>query len=450
MIRIRLTQIEEKILILAFFNMLSQESAINELKETNYLNKLKTKSLVEIEQLIEQRELERLVGKYSDIVNLMEGVNFKSYYQKFLGYPFSTGTRITPNKVTLGRLLLVKQSNLQNIFMIDESMLEINFFYSMQILRFIFKSPDAPKRLIELSEWYIIWREIITIFLHKKGVKFITIFNENRFFKEIIINNNLTYYKYLKKKWSKEVDFFHAFFDAVFDYKSFIASSAENRFLLSQLMKTSVCPYCNRQYISVLKKEKRTTATFDHYKREATFPMLKISLFNLIPSCYACNSLFKGTKNGEHLYPWEDDDKGLRFSFEALDDTNPNFLLNYYSMNNCDDIQVVKIIVENERDEPKVDNSIRLFKLQDVYQTHNPYASTLLAKAFKYESGNYKKDIMDFLRGKKVLDDEKKIDEFLYGVQFDNDGEDKRDMNTLLYKMSNDLVKKVKHMVSLL
>lgn len=68
------------------------------------------------------------------------------------------------------------------------------------------------------------------------------------------------------------------------------------------------CPYCNRQYITSYIKEKKnnTTADLDHYYQKALFPLFSMSVFNFIPSCHVCNSLMKGDKYSETLYPFED------------------------------------------------------------------------------------------------------------------------------------------------
>ena len=56
------------------------------------------------------------------------------------------------------------------------------------------------------------------------------------------------------------------------------------------------CYYCNIDFINVFEsKEKKTKSvyTIDHIKSKSFHPHLALSLYNLIPSCYICNSKLK-------------------------------------------------------------------------------------------------------------------------------------------------------------
>lgn len=65
-----------------------------------------------------------------------------------------------------------------------------------------------------------------------------------------------------------------------------------------------VCYYCNRNYISnfTLVTSTKTTSTkptftLDHFYQKEKYPMLALSFYNLIPSCYTCNSTIKSKRN---------------------------------------------------------------------------------------------------------------------------------------------------------
>jgi len=57
------------------------------------------------------------------------------------------------------------------------------------------------------------------------------------------------------------------------------------------------CYFCNIDFINSFKTRKNETKngfTLDHFLDKATYPFLALSIYNLIPSCYVCNSKVKG------------------------------------------------------------------------------------------------------------------------------------------------------------
>ena len=70
----------------------------------------------------------------------------------------------------------------------------------------------------------------------------------------------------------------------------------------------SVCPYCNRQYVTNYESDndEKTSADLDHYYCKSRYPFLALSVYNFVPSCQICNTLFKGDKDfylEEHINP---------------------------------------------------------------------------------------------------------------------------------------------------
>lgn len=56
------------------------------------------------------------------------------------------------------------------------------------------------------------------------------------------------------------------------------------------------CYYCNIDFINIFKKTNKnllTGYTLDHIANKAKYPYLAISLYNLMPTCYICNSKLK-------------------------------------------------------------------------------------------------------------------------------------------------------------
>jgi len=114
----------------------------------------------------------------------------------------------------------------------------------------------------------------------------------------------------------------------IFDYPYFFhqAGTNENYFgiELAKALDTNVCVYCNREYISTITNvngKKIISPAFDHFLSQKEFPYLAISLFNLIPSCYSCNSQLKYEEEfnlSQYLYPYEACYEGLALFSASL------------------------------------------------------------------------------------------------------------------------------------
>lgn len=96
----------------------------------------------------------------------------------------------------------------------------------------------------------------------------------------------------------------------IFDYDQFSSKekSGWSAYKLCQQSRYSVCPYCNQAYaFTVMRGKKGFRPTLDHFFPKHKYPFLALSLYNLIPSCYICNSNLKGKIDfyeEEHLHPF--------------------------------------------------------------------------------------------------------------------------------------------------
>jgi len=76
------------------------------------------------------------------------------------------------------------------------------------------------------------------------------------------------------------------------------------------------CYFCNIEFINKFKSsadgEFKNGFTLDHYIDKATYPYLALSLYNLIPSCYTCNSKVKGIDEINNLSP-----SSVKFDFDT-------------------------------------------------------------------------------------------------------------------------------------
>lgn len=197
-------------------------------------------------------------------------------------------------------------------------------------------------------------------------------------------------------------------------------------------LEISVCPYCNREYIFKFEDTKtqnaRILATIDHFYSQKDYPFLALSFYNLIPSCSACNSKFKTTTNfheSEHLHPYEDDFNSLaKFHLKI---TKPSF---YYSVKGID-IE----LKANCGNDKKTKNTIKTFRLNDIYKEHSDIAIELIKKQHMY-SEEYLETLYKQYEGTLF-----KNFEHLKGIIFGNYISDDEIHKRPLAKLTKDILK---------
>ncbi|MDT3430720.1 hypothetical protein ROV94_07540 [Stenotrophomonas maltophilia] len=110
----------------------------------------------------------------------------------------------------------------------------------------------------------------------------------------------------------------------VFNYDAFSSIKPPNwgAYALCSASKYSMCPYCHQSFAHTLVPDGHGSfrPTLDHYYPKALYPYLALSVFNLVPSCYTCNSQLKGTKNfyeEVHVHPLEGCIDGVDFVLDV-------------------------------------------------------------------------------------------------------------------------------------
>lgn len=161
-----------------------------------------------------------------------------------------------------------------------------------------------------------------------------------------------------KSKQDKEILGF------IFDYPYFFhqTDTNENYFgiELAKVLDTNVCVYCNREYISTITDvngKKIISPAFDHFLSQKEFPYLAISLFNLIPSCYSCNSQLKHDEEfnlSQYLYPYEACYEGLALFSASL---KKSLLANHIPSDEIIKIADIEISLES----PTINKDVRIF-----------------------------------------------------------------------------------------
>jgi len=126
--------------------------------------------------------------------------------------------------------------------------------------------------------------------------------------------------------------------------------------------------------------------TLDHFIGKAKTPLVALSLYNFVPSCYVCNSKFKGSK--DIIYKLDDAflcATSTNFSFQ--DDVKFQLFYNNSRLmiRNEKDFEVR--LVPNRKHEEYM-KFIRIFKLNSRYRVHKQDALDLILKHRSYRSSN--------------------------------------------------------------
>lgn len=113
----------------------------------------------------------------------------------------------------------------------------------------------------------------------------------------------------------------------VFDYGAFSgwAHSGWNAYGLVDEHKLRICPYCHTSHLNYhVHGSKDMRPPLDHFYPRSRYPYLGTSLYNLIPSCYQCNSSIKGAENPlvkALTHPFEIGKKPVKFRLRLADGT---------------------------------------------------------------------------------------------------------------------------------
>jgi hypothetical protein len=190
---------------------------------------------------------------------------------------------------------------------------------------------------------------------------------------------------------NKQVKVMHPLLESIFNYEHLsigIKDSQGNEysaFTLVDKIGINTCLYCNRQYITVIMKgEKRPP--LDHFYPRSKYPIFGVSFYNLIPSCWQCNTSFKRDKDPEEenlLHPYKEG-----FSNDARFKYVPG--------------SVEKTLLEIRptpcpKRNAKLSGSSSLFEIEEVYKVHSDVSKELYNKSLK-NSAEHTKDIVHILK----------------------------------------------------
>lgn len=141
-------------------------------------------------------------------------------------------------------------------------------------------------------------------------------------------------------------------------------------------LELQVCPYCNRNFIN--NTGKYATSQFDHFFPKSKYPMMALSLYNLIPCCPQCNHI-----KGEHAIDYSPYNKNFTtdqlLEFEAVP------------------ISVNDFSVEINAKSSIIEKNISVLLLNNAYEIHNDLAKELYLKTKMY-TDSYKQSLDDIFQ----------------------------------------------------
>lgn len=118
------------------------------------------------------------------------------------------------------------------------------------------------------------------------------------------------------------------------------------------------CPYCNAESVYAIPKNldrpdgEATKSAFDHIIPHEKYPFFGISLYNLIPSCFRCNSGYKSTHNplgwlnkdsdGKVIDPMSSKDiERYRLAHPYIENIHDSYHMRVRFADDCEDFSVI-------------------------------------------------------------------------------------------------------------
>lgn len=232
--------------------------------------------------------------------------------------------------------------------------------------------------------------------------------------------------------------------------KSYDKIDSELRKKIIDSKNISVCPYCNRNYISSTYKflqcnicnqellvidgtEKEcpgckqeikgltkvvNTAQLDHFFSKDRYPLFAVSFYNLIPSCYSCNhvKLNKDLKHSPYDSSFPFDDVKFTYIPKSTD----------------------KIEIKIDSCNPDFINGIRILGIEELYQSHIDVVNELIWKKEVYTK-SYRDGLSKILNQTDLELSEAEVNRFITGHYTDKENYGKRPLSKMVTDISKEI-----------
>lgn len=225
-------------------------------------------------------------------------------------------------------------------------------------------------------------------------------------------------------------------------YNSF-SRDKSNAYKLAKCLGIRVCPYCNINYIYVVKGKNKddniSRPDFDHFYSKSKHPELQLRLRNLVPSCLVCNRTIKHEKEFDEI-------KNLNpymYSFDKI----KYFDIDFSGDNSLSEEDRIFSVLKqelpeenfqivfrnkpdaNKKDIIRADGNIKDLKLLERYQYHKDVVVDIIKKYRTYNQFRLN-ELANYSESKKMLFDSL-FSELTCSIN-----------NTSLGKLKKDIIKK--------
>lgn len=168
--------------------------------------------------------------------------------------------------------------------------------------------------------------------------------------------------------------------EKVFDYEAQLGQKKSRAYELTHYQGRNTCAYCNRSYtLTVVRTDMESSAFpgfgrtntsnriarphLDHWFNKATYPLLSLNIYNLIPSCPVCNSSLKGSEPFSletHIHPYLYEKSEPPFRFQISPNKNRNGMKRFPYV----------VTIDSSQCDNKELAMIKAFALEEVYAYH--------------------------------------------------------------------------------
>lgn len=149
----------------------------------------------------------------------------------------------------------------------------------------------------------------------------------------------------------------------------------------AKYLNVKTCPYCNMHYTLYTERtagyDKLAKFQFDHFYPKTSYPVLSMSLYNLIPSCAICNHGKSKTTLSLDFHPYHSD-ISKKYKFRLHDP------LNLYLGQRTVDVIDVDLIANPGNSQQDIDEFSKAFNLKTLYQRHCDVAQEIFDKAYEH------------------------------------------------------------------
>jgi hypothetical protein len=182
----------------------------------------------------------------------------------------------------------------------------------------------------------------------------------------------------------------------------------------------NTCIFCNRNYTTNFEKNSDDSTvyksfTLDHFLQKGKYPILSLSLFNLLPTCYTCNSTVKNQRDvNQYMNPHSSnyefhklatfnitDIKSYEFQLESNDEACNKYIADFYinkiykSHQSISDELIMKSKVYSKE---RIAVMAKKLKISEEELTKGIYGETKTPNNFADESlSKFKYDILKYL-----------------------------------------------------